>query len=216
MSRRKRINLSLLLALLAFLSMFTGAMRQVREQQAEYNAAQSEYDELRDNFGTICPEVGVPNPAPGADIESSVTLVNFDALFAINPNVVGWLVLPNSSINYPIVQGTDNRHYLRHTFRGQRNANGAIFLDYRDTPDFNSRAKVYGHNMRNNAMFGTLSRWTGERFYVHTPYEVIAFAVTWRGVLSLADIVAIDDGAALITCVNGRPNVRFVVRAVRL
>ena len=61
-------------------------------------------------------------------------------------------------------------------------------------------------------MFAPLLGWDGDSFTIHTPEGVMKVAVTWRGTMALADIVAIDDGIVLITCINGRTDIRFVVR----
>lgn len=224
MRKRKRINCVLLLVMLAFAVTFGITARQVFERQSEYSEARDEYDELRELVGVmIIPHPYVPENIQtndyGAD-ESAPEYeqqegIDFNALFAINPRTIGWLYLPGSRISYPIAQGDDNHHYLRHTFSGRRNNSGAIFLDYRDEPDFVSRAKIYGHNMNDGSMFGTLRSWNGDRFYIHTPDGVIVFTVTWRGSLPLTEVVQLD-GVALITCVNGNPNVRYVVRAERI
>ncbi|MCL2447302.1 MAG: class B sortase, partial [Oscillospiraceae bacterium] len=172
---------------------------QIVSRSVEYRAAQSEYSNLREQAGSENEDGGI----------------QWDALAAINPGVVGWIVVPNTDISYPIVQGSDNARYLRYTFNGTRNASGAIFLDYRDQPNFSGRAKIYGHNMRDGTMFSSLLNWQGDYFTVHTPDGVVEFVVTARGALPLAEIVQLD-GVALITCVNGRPEVRWVVQAERV
>lgn len=54
-------------------------------------------------------------------------MVDFDALRKINPDVVGWIYIPDTEINYPIVQAKDNSTYLHRTFRGKDSYVGAIF-----------------------------------------------------------------------------------------
>ena len=191
------------------IAIFGMTAQQIIRQQSEYAEARDEYDNLRRRVAADIGDCG-----RGTE-DYQEEGINFDALFAINPRTVGWITLPDSTISYPIVQGNDNRHYLHHTFGGRRNASGAIFLDYRDPSDFSGRAKIYGHNMRDGSMFSTLRAWEGDTFIIHTPNEMMEFVVTWRGVLPLRDIVAIRDDVALITCVNGRPDVRFVIRAER-
>jgi hypothetical protein len=60
--------------------------------------------------------------------------------------------------------------------------------------------------------FPTKRHWRDDRFIIHTPEGVMEVAVTFRGALPLAEILAIDSGIVLVTCVNGRPDVRFVVK----
>lgn len=59
-------------------------------------------------------------------------------------------------VSYPIVKGTDNDHYLHYTFEGQKNAAGAIFMEYTNNSNFEDcNTIIYGHNMKNGSMFGT-------------------------------------------------------------
>ena len=198
--RTKRLSTAaLLLILAACIAVTICTSLEIAERQSEYAEARNEYDKLRD--------IAIPS-AEGENEEG----IDFDALRSINPGVVGWIEAPGSRISYPIVQGTDNHHYLHHTFSGTRNSSGAVFLDYRDVPDFSGLARVYAHNMRDGSMFNSLLNWRGDRFIIHTPEDVMEVAVTFRGALPLAEIVNITDGIVLVTCVNGRPDVRFVVR----
>jgi len=136
-------------------------------------------------------------------------------LKAANPDTIGWISLENSDIDYPIVQGTDNAHYLHNTFLGERNVSGAIFLDYRDNPDFTENVRIYGHNMRNGTKFGSLSAWEGHAITIYTPQGQVLHRTIWRGPLPLSEVMQIDSDLALITCVRGQPEMRYVVLAER-
>lgn len=86
--------------------------------------------------------------------------VDFDKLKKINPDVVGWIYIPNTEIDYPIVKGKDNKQYLHRTYKGVNNFAGSIFLDCDCRADFYSaNSIVYGHNMRNGSMFGLLKKY---------------------------------------------------------
>lgn len=85
--------------------------------------------------------------------------VDFESLKKINPDIVGWIHIPDTGINYPIVQAKDNTKYLHRTFRGKDSYVGAIFLDALCTPDFSSfNSIIYGHNLKNGEMFGHLKK----------------------------------------------------------
>lgn len=97
--------------------------------------------------------------------------IDFDSLLAINGDIIGWLEMEALDITYPIVQGEDNEYYLHRTFRNQENFAGSIFLDYVNNPDFyNRNSIVYGHNMKNGSMFGTLKQYGEQETYDKSPY----------------------------------------------
>ena len=83
--------------------------------------------------------------------------VNFDELVSKNPDTVGWIKVDGTKVNYPIVQTSDNDYYLTHAFNKKKNSGGWIFADYRDDfEDFNKNTIIYGHNMNNKTMFGSI------------------------------------------------------------
>ena len=85
--------------------------------------------------------------------------VDFTSLKKINPDVVGWIHIPDTGIDYPIVQAKDNTKYLHRTFKGKDSHVGAIFLDTLCAPDFSSfNSIIYGHNLKNGEMFGKLKK----------------------------------------------------------
>ncbi len=99
---------------------------------------------------------GVPdipeNENPGAEFG-----IDFPALLAYNPDVVGWIRIPGTSINYSLLQGETNNTYLRHSIDHTYNDFGWPFMDYKNTPDFTDRNTVlYGHNIVSGLMFADL------------------------------------------------------------
>lgn len=82
---------------------------------------------------------------------------SFDKLLGINSDTKAWLRLNNTSINYPVVQASDNDFYLNHDFNKDVNANGWIFIDYRnDINNLDQNTIIYGHNTIGTSMFATL------------------------------------------------------------
>lgn len=112
--------------------------------------------------------------------------VDFDELKAINQDVAGWLyieALPD--ISYPIVQGTDNEYYLHHTYKKESVFAGSIFVDAKNTKDFSDQNTiVYGHNMKNGSMFGTLKNFKKQEvieksqyFWIITPDDAYKYKI---------------------------------------
>jgi len=84
-------------------------------------------------------------------------LPEFRELYEMNHDLVGWLTIPGTKIDYPVVQCDDSEYYLTHDFFGKENKNGQIILDTKCdpyTPSYN--LVISGHNMFNQAMFGPL------------------------------------------------------------
>lgn len=84
--------------------------------------------------------------------------VNIASLKRQNKDVVAWLSVDGTTINYPIVQTTDNSYYLEHSFWNYKTYNGWTFMDYRNDPEMNDDNTIfYGHNLLNKTAFGSLA-----------------------------------------------------------
>lgn len=85
----------------------------------------------------------------------NVPQVDFDELAKINPDIVGWVYVPNTSINYPVVQTDNNDTYLYKLFDLSGNGSGSIFMDMDDTAPgmVDQQTTIYGHHMYDGTMF---------------------------------------------------------------
>ena len=91
--------------------------------------------------------------------------LSFEELQDRNSDVIGWITLDDTSIDYPIVQGKDNNEYINKSVTGAFSLSGAIFLDSRNEKDFSEPLSVvYGHNMTGPAMFGELHEYADEDY----------------------------------------------------
>jgi sortase B len=148
-----------------------------------YWAEQNQYDELATR--------AFPNPEEGATLADLV--VDWDALREINPDVVGWVYMPGTIINYPIAhKDGDSEYYLHHNFslgEGSFGAEfGSIMLSGDNAADFSDEVNtIYGHHMRNGSMFALLADFSDSKLfnqhrtlYILTPegnYRLETFAV---------------------------------------
>ena len=104
-----------------------------------------------------------------------------------NNDIVAWLEIPDTKINYPVLQTIDNEYYLTHTYKKENSKDGSIFLD--KDYDWNipsSNLLIYGHNNKNGNMFQELLKYEDESYYKEHPtiqfttvdedstYEIIA------------------------------------------
>lgn len=102
--------------------------------------------------------------------------INFEELKQKNSDTVAWLKVENTNIEFPIVQANNNSYYLTHNFDKKYNVAGWIFADYKNKLDGTDRnIVVYGHNMRNNSMFGSLKDVITEEWYNNEENKYITF-----------------------------------------
>lgn len=102
-----------------------------------------------------------PDESPAEDEPAQRDL---SELFAMNEDFVGWLCIPETDINYPVMHTPDNpEKYLRRNFQGEYSESGVPFLDFRCSLDSDNLI-IYGHNMMNGTMFAALQGYVQEDF----------------------------------------------------
>lgn len=98
----------------------------------------------------------------------------FDQLLQINTDIVGWVSIEDTGIDFPVVQSSDNDYYLNHNVEKKSSARGSIFMDYRNTDVNNDiHTVIYGHYMKDGSMFGELSKYKDAAYYHE--HDVITF-----------------------------------------
>ena len=103
-------------------------------------------------------------------LERSPIEVDFSALLARNSDVVGWIYSPDTVINYPVVQGSDNDYYLHRLIDGTWNPSGSIFVDVRNPLCFDGRSAIlYGHHMNDGSMFASIVNYKNQAYYNEHP-----------------------------------------------
>ena len=121
-------------------------------------------------------------------VNSDTTEIDWNKLKEINPDIVGWIIVPGTNINYPILKTNNDLYYLTHTYEKEYNKNGSIIITDENTNLFNdNEISIYGHNMRNGNMFSILKNYMDSNFftshqklYIYTPecdYEGSIFSV---------------------------------------
>ncbi len=100
----------------------------------------------------------------------------FDTLLKMNKDTVGWIYVKNTKINYPVVQSYRNNYYLWRDFNKKRNNYGWIFMDYRNNPnDLDQNTILYGHNVKEGIMFGTMRTMMNASWYNKYDNRLITF-----------------------------------------
>lgn len=109
-------------------------------------------------------EVAQRMPGDHGD-EKVVQQIDFAKLKQINEDAVGWIVFHDPYINNPLVQTNDNSYYLTNSFRKKENAAGCLFMDCRNESFDDRNVVIYGHNMLDRTMFGSLKDVFQEKFW---------------------------------------------------
>ncbi|MDO4582440.1 MAG: class B sortase [Bacillota bacterium] len=153
----------------------------------EYAAGEAVYEAARENVQVIETEPSAESEQQPEQPEHDYPqlLIDFDSLRAVNTDVVGWLYIEDTQINYPLLIGEDNDQYLHHTYDMTYNSSGSIFMDYRCSATLEGQNDViYGHNMKNGSMFGELGRYASQDyadahpyFYIYTPDTVYVYQI---------------------------------------
>ena len=92
--------------------------------------------------------------------------IDFDKLKDQNNETVAWIKVNNTNIEYPVVKTNNNSFYLNHSFDKSQNSAGWIFADYRNKFDNTDKnIVIYGHNMRDDSMFGSLKNILNSDWY---------------------------------------------------
>lgn len=100
--------------------------------------------------------------------------IDFAALQKVNPDIVGWIWIPGTPIDYPVLHNPTVNYYLSHDYTGARSELGAIFQQAGEDPSFTARHTIlYGHNLVDNQMFGALSKYASQAARDAQPYVYV-------------------------------------------
>lgn len=181
---KRKILLSPLFVLFLSVALFSGY--KIVTILLEYRFGENTYQEVQQYVHI--PETEQPTQEatkPTAPDETETTTapteapiqfpeVYFDALREVNEDVVAWVYIEDTNINYPVVQGEDNRHYLSTMIDGSYNGAGSIFMDYRNQPDLSDPHTIlYGHNMKNKTMFANITNYRNQEYYEAHPVGML-------------------------------------------
>ena len=116
---------------------------------------------------------------------SKYKLVNTDiaSLMSLNRDIYGWLKVNNTNIDYPVVHTDDNNYYLKHNLYKEKDKNGWVFMDYRNstTSELSKNTIIYGHNMYySGVMFGTLHKAYQKSWYTKSSNQIITFNTLYK------------------------------------
>lgn len=184
-NKKTRLLLSVILAAVFAVTglMYLGSLRDKAGGQNSYEkaaaiasggASREEKQKTEPAREKLAQTRWIPAPVEDDPMMEEMAEIDLAALREVNPDVIGWIRIPETVINYPLMQGSDNDYYLHHTWEYEENAVGSIFLEHLNNPDLmDYNTIVYGHNMVDGSMFGTLSRFGGQTYWENHPYIYI-------------------------------------------
>lgn len=163
------------------------------------------YDDLRDKVAVNDPveqeepEPAKPDPVEPAPVEPApvepdpvepeepyVSPIDFETLWDVNEDIYAWMEIYDTDVEYPIVQSaTDKAYYLDHTIEGRAGYPGSIYTENVNAKDFTDFLTViYGHNMKNGTMFGSLKKFRSLTYIqehptisIYTPEEELTYRI---------------------------------------
>lgn len=140
---------------------------------------------------------GEPEPAPQEvdEYAQALSQLDLEALRQVNPEVVGWISIPDTDVFYPIMQTGNNQHYLNYTWKNESSSVGSIFLESTCKPDLsNFNTIVYGHQMMDGSMFGGLHQYSSYDYWLaHPRIYIVVDAGVYRYDIFSAFEVSVRD-----------------------
>ena len=216
----KQINLNVIRFSLLFIILYVGRMMLIN-LYVNYSDTEK-YDDIENDLNKIKLELDIPTNnneeiiyiEPNDDDKEKVTATTtttttttiydvkyekvFEKLLEINNDTVGWLNVNNTKIDYPVVKSTDNDYYLYRDYYKNKNRHGWIYMDYRNNiEDLSDNTIIFGHNLSNQKMFGTLRYVTNPSWYKKSSNQIITFNTTkenmkWQ-IISIYKIPVTND-----------------------
>jgi sortase B len=111
-----------------------------------------------------------PAPEPKIKYKENSRNINFAALQDENNDIIGWIEIPGTVADYPIVQTFNNEYYMDYNVKKEKSIAGAIFMDSDNHGFEDINIVIYGHNLNNGTMFAALHKYEEESFYEENKY----------------------------------------------
>lgn len=221
--KKQKINFCILVFLLSVITILCGF--KIHSELSARNREKQAFDEIASLVSANENDGNKSEDQPSAESQTKKKR-NLKELLKQNSDCIGWIYIPGTAVNYPVMHTPDNQQkYLRRDFYGDYSQSGVPFLDSRcNLSDTN--LIIYGHNMRNGTMFSELKNYVNADF--RKAHPIIEFE-TANGIykFNVIDVKITDttdekyneiyssDGRflTLSTCYGNRKSVRILVTA---
>lgn len=171
----KTVRVLIILLLIICIGVFIFAGYKLLSKHFEYKEAENFYNDLSNQFTSKTDKTETPVSTPASDEvilddEVSPITTDWDSLLKQYPDIVGWIYLPDTVLNYPVAQYDDNSYYLNRQLNGSYNSSGTLFVEVLNQKDFSDpNTIIYGHHMNDGSMFTKLIDYSYQSFYDEHP-----------------------------------------------
>ena len=142
-----------------------------------------------------------------------ISVVDWQKLENINKDIIGWIKIDNTNIDYPILKDDDSLKYLNRSYDGKYNKNGSIFT-LNNNPFQDNVTIIYGHNMKSGIMFSELSKYMKKDFlYKHKYFTIYTKDHTYQATIFSCYSIGIDEEEKNIKLLNFEEEVDYYKKA---
>lgn len=143
------------------------------------------------------------------DEETQEFNIDWNYLKSINEDIIAWIKIEDTNINYPILKDTSELYYLYHSYNKTYNKNGSIFT-LNNNPFIDEETVIYGHNMKNSNMFSSLSNYMNEDFlYSHLKIKIYTPDVNYEGTIFSIYSIGIETEINNIKELNFNERIKY-------
>lgn len=197
----KRIVIILVIIISIITLFFVGSL--LLKDYSEYDSNNKEIEDLID-------EVFIE------DVETKENSIDWEYIKLVNEDIIGWIEIEGTEINYPILKDNDNLYYLKHNYLKKYNSNGSIFtLD--SNPINSAETLIYGHNMRNGTMFSLLGNYLNKDFlFSHQKIKIYMPDSNYEGLVFSAYSIGIGKEKNNILDLSFEERVKYYKNASKV
>ncbi len=140
-------------------------------------------------------------------------VIDWKKLESINKDIIGWIKIDNTKINYPILKDDDTLKYLKHSYDGKYNNNGSIFT-LNSNPFNDNVTIIYGHNMKSGIMFSELAKYMNEEFLTeHSSFKIYTKNQNYKATIFSCYSIGIIEEENNIKLLNFKEEIEYYKKA---
>ena len=189
-----------ILLILIFLIVFSLCLYLFLKDYFEFKENNADTEELIDNAIEITID---------AKDEEVKTSINWEYLKSTNSDIIGWIEIEDTNINYPILKDNDSLYYLKHSYNKKYNSNGSIFT-LENKPFEDEETLIYGHNMKNKTMFSQLGNYLDINYlYSHRNIKIYTPNQNYIGEIFSCYSIGIENENSAIKSLDFNERIKY-------